>query len=110
MPTRRTRQGVLEQAKFLASVGEPHALKATNGNYELVSDTISSFSRKGGNYTKAELGFIKRVKNYVNKNNIKTHPDFEAQYTKHDVDYIMVSKQRRGAVHRDVVEVDITGS
>lgn len=105
MKRQHTIKEIIDTAAFMAKRGEEWQLRSVNSNYELItpSQTLRHLKRK--DLTPRELGFIRRVKNYVIKNEI--HCKFTEIYMPSDVKYVWVNRQEPNTVMDDVLEIDI---
>jgi len=96
-----------EKALYLSQIGEEFTLTRINSNYKLESDYFSnSHSQKNTKIPPVELGFIRRVKNYVKSNRV-AEKFATTYYYPDDVMYVSVDKKQPGTMIDDIVEIDI---
>jgi hypothetical protein len=98
---------LIKKISFLSRMDEEYVVKAVNGNYTLESELFKDRTFSLGDYTAADLQFIKSVKRYITTNAIYLLPQFEKQYFKRDVAYLGVKKTAVGTHYDGLMEVDI---
>lgn len=99
---------IFKKAIYYQKNGIPFELRGTNGSYQLVTEQWNNevFVSKFKNGLKPEdLGFVKRVKNHVKKNNIAFK--FPEQYFTYDIDYVSIRQFENDIEYNDVWEIDI---
>jgi hypothetical protein len=99
---------IFKKAIYYQKQGIPFELRGTNGSYQLVSDQWENevFVSKFKNGLKPEdLGFVRRVKNFVKKNYISLK--FTNQYYTYNIDYVSLRQFPDGIEYNDVWEIDI---
>ena len=98
---------IYRKALRLAKLNEEFKLIKVNNTFQLESAYFGkSISKRSTRISPVELGFIKKVKNYVMNNHI--YINFTTNfYSPTDIRYINVKKRPSGTVIDDVIEIDI---
>ena len=103
---RKQLENLKNKAYYLQGTDREYTLVCTNGNYELISDLFRTKTyARNTRITPKELGFIKKVKNYIVKNLI--YANFKKDYFPRNIVYMDANPKWRGTILTDVVEVDI---
>lgn len=98
---------IQSKALYLSQIGEEFTLTRINSSFKLESEYFgSSHSRKSHNITPVELGFIRRVKNYIRKNQIAEKFINNYYYPK-DIPYVSVKSYPDGSKFDEIIEIDI---
>lgn len=99
-------ESIRNKCRYLDAMGKEYEFACVNGSYELKSSWFNdSYQNRRLKLTPKELGFIKRVKNYVVKNEI--YSKFEDQYFSDDVIYMESNMRLKGRVMNGIIEMDI---
>jgi len=96
-----------EKALYLSQIGESFTLTKINSTFTLESNYFGNSQSTGNSkIPPIELGFIRRVKNHIQKNNISEN-FLNKFYYPNDIKYVNVKVLDPGTIVDDVVEIDI---
>lgn len=104
----RTVSGIFQLARQYQKRGVPYTLTGTNGAYRLHRqdhEDSKFYSQFKNGLTPKELGIIRKVKNYILKNNV--YLNFTTYLNPTMITYVDVVKHPHGSVFEDVFEVDM---
>lgn len=98
---------IYKKALRLAKLDKEFKLIKVNNTFHLESEYFgNSTSRRSTKMNPSELGFIKRVKNYVVKNEIYLN-FVENFYNPKDIRYISISRKKPASIYENIIEIDI---
>lgn len=94
-----------DRCLFLYGTSRPFVLKKSGTSYTLDSAIFKSRAVRAG-FTPEQISFIKRVKNYVIKNDI-ADKFIDVDYQARKINYIQVKEYGEGEIINDIVEIDV---
>ena len=96
-----------EKSLYLNDLGEEFTLIKVNNTFKLKSEYFGDISSsRNKKIPPVELGFIKRVKNHVMKNEV--YENFiEKLYYPNQIDYVSIKRRKCDTIIEDVIEIDI---
>jgi len=98
---------IYKKALYLQQIGEPFTLKRINNKFRLTSEYFGdSSSQANRKIPSKELGFIRRVRNYIMKNEVYAN-FIDNLYYPSDIKYVDVSRKKPNSEFLDCVEIDI---
>lgn len=102
---------LLEKQKFLINNDLEYSLKICNSRYSLDSKVVKQqLLKKKSILSPQELGFVRRVRNYIKKNEFSTHENFKEELFKEDIEYIKVRPYSEPMEMVDLIEIDINNA
>lgn len=93
------------KGNFLYNNKEPFVMIKCGNSYELKSNVFNGKAFKRG-FTVSDVGFIKRIKNYVLKNEIALK-FIDTNYKASGIQYIKVNHYKAGTILNDLCYIDI---